>query len=522
MFTGDKEPHENLFQALWGARMVTPKQVMKLQRAIGNKVGALTFPRGENFLLTALLASIMLLSGGCGQTAKPVVSPAAGQVATYFGGPFNVTGSSVFQNAATFDHSANQIAVSGHVITNASGTPIQVPVNVIDGTFTSADTGFLAITETLATISGSPSAQNPPITGAWAVEIPGAGALANFLTLHTTGPISAAPIAMAQNTACPNFTNPSPFLYVPVPNAALTTGSADYGIVQISSQGSAVTFAAEPFLVGPNPQATSTVTGGCSQTVLGAVTAYPLNTYGTSGPLPELISIGSSGLLVSNFDPGLGGSGAFGGGTGVIGVAEPAFALDVNSVISAKYNGFTFSPSNPVKQNNGYDITVLASAFGNHAASSQACSTLQASLAANSGPGAKVPVLPSSSTIYGGEFLTVSPTGSVNDPTGASGSENCDVAIDLGTQDASNNGLFPNATVFIASNFPPFSASHPWTCGSAACAVSFPAAAIVGQVQGHYVIFVTASSGSTPPAQLPDGAGNPQPQHVGIYLFQQM
>lgn len=479
------------------------------------------FPRGENFLLTGLVVGILLLSGGCGENAKPVVSPAAGQVETYFGGPFNVTGSSVSQSAVAFDHSANQIAVSGHIISNASGTPVQVPLTIISGTFTSADTGFLAITETLAIISGSPSAQNPPISGAWAVEIPGAGALANFLTPHTAGPISAAPTAMAQNTACPNFTNPSPFLYVPVPNAALLTDLADYGIVQISSLGSAVTFAAQPFLVGANPQTASTVTGGCSQTVFGAVTAYPLNTYGTSGPLPELISIGSSGLLVSSFDPGLGGLGAFGGGTGVIGVAEPSSSLDVNSVISAKYDGFIFSPSNPVKQAKGYDITVLASAFGNHAATSQACSTLQASLAANNGQGGRVSVLPSPNSIYGGEFLTVSPAGSVNDPTGASGSENCDVVIDLGAQDANINGLFPNATVFIGSNFPPFSVSGPWTCGGA-CAVSFPAVAIAGQVGGHYVIFVTASSVSTPPAQLPDAAGNLQPQRVGIYLFQQM
>jgi hypothetical protein len=191
-------------------------------------------------------------------------------------------------------------------------------------------------------------------------------------------------------------------------------------------------------------------------------------------------------------------------------------------VISADYNGFIFSPSNPLKQSNGYDITVLASAFGNHATGSPACSTLQASLAANNVQGGKVPVLPSPNSIYGGEFLTVSATGSVNDPTGASGSENCDVVIDLGTQDPNNNGLFPNATVFIGSNFPPFSVSHQWTCGSSGvCAVSFPAAAIAGQVEGRYVIFVAASGSSTPPAQLPNGA-NLQPQAVGIYLFQKM
>ena len=503
--------------------MVMARQVLKFRRITTNELGALASSRLENFLLKALLVSLLHFSAGCGETAKPVVSPTAAQVDTYFGGPFNVTGSSVMQSAAAFDHTANQIAVSGHIISNASGTPVQVPVNIINGTFVSTDTGFLAITETLAPTSGEPpSPQNPAITGAWAVEIPGAGTLANFLSLHTTGPISAGPTAMAQNTACPNFTAPSPFLFVSVPNAALVTDTADYGVVQISSQGSAVTFAVQPFLVGSNPQLPSTVTGGCSQTLFGAVTAYPLNTFGNSGPLPELISIGSSGLLVSSFDPSLGGLGAFTAGTGVMGVAAPSAALDVNSVISMKYDGFIFSPSNPVRQSSGYDITVLASAFGNHAAQSQACSTLQASLAANNGQGGKVPVLPSPNSIYGGEFLTVSVAGSVNDPTGASGSENCDVVIDLGAQDATSSGLFPNATVFIGSNFPPFGVSNPWTCGGGVCAVSFPAAAIVAQVQGHYVIFLRATGSSIPPAQLPDGAGNLALQPVGIYLFQKM
>jgi len=482
-----------------------------------------------SLLLGFLVLCVAVLgSASCGQTAKPVVSPAAGQVDTYFGGPFIVGGSPVTSPSATaFDNLANQVAVSGTIINAASGVAVPVPVNIINGSFTSADTGFLAITEYFATTStGIPSAQNPPITGAWAVEIPGAGALANFLSVYTgvtPAKISAAPTAMAQNTACPNFLGPSPFLYVTIPYAGMITDLVDYGVVSISSQGSDVTFSTQPFLVGSIPQTTSTATGGCSETIFGALTAYPLNSYSNSGPGPELITIGSSGLLVSNFTPMAGGGfGAFGGGTGVIGVAAPSSALDVNSLISAQYNGFIFSPSNPIKQANGYDITVLASAFGNHSASSQACSTLQASLAANNGQGGMVPVLPSSNSIYGGEFLTVSPAGSINDPTGVLGSENCDVAIDLGAQDPNNNGLFPNATVFIGSNFPPFSASNPWTCGGGVCAVSFPAAAIVGQVQGQYVILVTGSGVSTPPAQLPAGSGSLQAQPVGIYLFQKM
>lgn len=457
---------------------------------------------------------------GCGQTAKTITSPSANQVNTYFGGPFIVTGSSVGTSAAAFDHSANQIAVSGQI--NNSGA--LVPTNIIAGTFTTAATGFLGITETLATTStGIPSAQNPSLTGAWAVEIPGAGVLANFLSVNTSGTpakISAAPTALAQNTACPNSSTPAQFLYVTVPYVTVLPDLADYGIVGITSQGAAVTFNSQPFLVGSQAQPSSTVTGGCSQTVFGALTAYPLNSFGNSSH-PELISIGNSGLLASSFEPASGASSAFGGGTGVIGVAVPSSPLNVSSVVAATYNGFIFSPRNGATQSS-YDITVLASAFGDNTATSPACSSLQASLAANNGQGSgNVPVLPSANTIYGGEFLTMSVSGEINDPTGTSGSENCDVAIDLGTQDSSSNGLFPNATVFIGSGFPPFSASNPWACGGV-CAVSFPAAAIVGQAQGHYVIFVSASSQSTPPAQLPDGSGSLQPQPVGIYLFQKM
>jgi hypothetical protein len=464
-------------------------------------------------LIFLALCVVLLSAAGCSETAKPVVSPAAGQVDSYFGGPFNVTGSAVGASASTFDHSVNRIAVSGFIVTNRA----EVPVNLIAGTFASADTGFLGITESFATAS-APTAQNPPLTGAWAVEIPGAGALANLLSINTNATLRAAPIAMAQNTACPNSATPVQFLYVTVPDTSSNADMADYGTVKITSQGSAVTFNAQPFFVGSQLQPGSTVTGGCSQTNLGALTAYPLNSFGNSSP-PELISIGNSGFLVSNFGKVPGG-GAFGGGTGVIGVAAPSSPLDVSSVAAAQYNGFVFSPRNTVKQS--YDITVLASAFGNHPVSSQACSALQASLAANNGKGnGSVPVLPSANSLYGGEFRTTTGTTTVNDPTGAKGSENCDVVIDLGTQDSSYNGLFPNATVFIGSTFPPFSASSPWTCGGA-CALSFPAAAIVGQVQGKYVIFVSASGVSRPPAQLPDASGSLSAQPVGIYMFQKM
>lgn len=465
----------------------------------------------------------LLMLNGCGQTAPPVSATASSRsVYSYFGGPFNVAGSGLARSMSTIDHNAKQIGVSSFVATPTA----QVPSAIIDATFAASGTGFLKITENFATDStGVISAQNPPLTGAWALEIPGAGALANLLSVNSNATgvsVGAAPTAMADNTACPDFVNQAPFLYVTVPSAGNPKDTADYGTVDIATQGSAETFHAQPFLVGPIAQPASVVTGGCSNTPLGALTAYPLNSFATPSNL-ELISIGASGLLVSSFSPGGSGTslGAFGGGTGAIGVAVSGSTIDPAAVTAAQYNGFIYAPLTTAQQS--YDIRVLASAFGDHAGTSQACSTLQTSLAANNGQGSgNVPVLPSANAFYGGEFLITTSSGAVNDPTGASGSENCDVAIDLGAPDLANNGLFPNARIFVGSNYPPFSASNPWTCAGGTCAVSFPAAAIVGQVQGRYVIFLVASAGSSPPARLPDNFGTPIPQPVGIYLFQKM
>jgi hypothetical protein len=310
---------------------------------------------------------------------------------------------------------------------------------------------------------------------------------------------------------------------VPNPNKVSSTDTSDYGIVGIATQGSDVTFSATPYLIGASMGTASVVTGGCSVSTLGALTAYPLNSYGSPSNL-ELISIGQAGLLVSNFNTLSGEStvGAFGGGNGVIGVQTPSSPVDVSSVVNTTYNGFMYAPTNAVAE--PYDITVLASAFGNHAGNSAACSALQASILANHGQGAgTIPSVPFTDTIYGGEFLSTDSSGNnVNDPTGQLGSENCDVAITLGIQDPNNAGLFPNATIFIGSNYPPFSTSNPWNCygTNQICAVSFPAAAVVGQVQGQYVIFVAASANSNPPAQLPDNYGNRIAQPFGIYLFQ--
>ena len=500
------------------ARITMGKGAIMLLGGKPFKIGG----RQRRLLRLGLCLAAVLAFEGCGETSKPVISPAADQVDAYFGGPFAVPGGSFGRSQSSFDHSANQISVSSFLTTQST----EVPTNVMSGSFTTASTGFLNITENFATTSsGVISAQNPPLTGGWAVEIPGAGALANFLTINSTSTpaiVRGAPAAMAENTACPNYPTAVSHLFVTVPNASRLNDFADWGAVGISSQGSAVTFGTQPYLIGMPMLPFFQSTGGCSMTNLGALTALPLNSFGTTSTL-ELIGIGSTGMLVSSYNVGGGGAtpGAFGGGTGVIGMTQPTSAVDVTAVIGGQYNGFLYSPQNTV--GGSYDITVLASSYGDYNATAPSCSALEASLAANNGKGAgTVPVLPSANSLYGGEFLTGTGTGAVNDPSGAGGQENCDVVIDLGAQDSDINGAFPNATIFVGSNFPPYNTTMPWKCSDTGgiCAVSFPAAAIVGQLQGKYVIFVVASASSTPAAALPDNFGNRFPQSVGIYLFQ--
>ena len=499
--------------------MVIARNPFRFRESILN-IASLGIKRCDALLSSVLLGlcfAVLALTG-C-ETAHTVTSPAAGQVSSYFGGPFSVAGSDLGTSTSTFDHSTEQVSVSALLSTETA----QVPSLILDGTFAVADTGFLNVTENFATSGSGLVAENPPVTGAWALEIPGGGVLANFLTLHNAGiglAASAGPAAMAENAACPNFPSQTSFVYVTTPRTSLAGDTADYGEVNITTEGADVTFNAMPFLIGSVAQTTSTVTGGCSDSTLGALTAYPVNSFGLPSNL-DLVSIGSSGFFVSSFSSGGTGQGAFGGGTGVIGITELSQPVNVSAVVGAKYNGFIYAPLNHVQET--YDITDLASSYGDDAATSSACAALQSSLISNNGQGANtVPVLPSANTLYGGEYITVTGSGAVNDPTGANGSENCDTAIDLGTQDPKTNGLFPNATVFIGSNYPPFSAASPWTCTGTGsiCAVSFPAAAVVGQVQGQYVIFLVASAASSPAAQLPDTSRIPQPQPIGIYLFQ--
>lgn len=421
----------------------------------------------------AVLATLVLGLTSCGQNAKTVTPSSANLVHSYFSGPIGPQVGGYTDSQVTIDNSANRISVM-----NASTNSVFLAVT---GTLTNSPTGFEIITENYQADTCPGCVPEGGLTGAWTVEIPGGGALGNLLSQNNTGSsyLPAAAVAMVENDTCPDFPTPVPFLFVDV--------GSHYGIANINTQGSQVNLAIQWYPVGkvppPAPVALAT-TGACSDTLFGPLTAAPLNSFGSSNTnLGVTLGIGTSGLLATE---GNGGS-FFGSGGGVLGVAMPSSQVDTAAVAGAHYVGLIYNPS--ATQGIGgigqtYDITTLASAFGNDSAGSSACSALQTAIAQSIKQGT-IPQAPSANSIFGGDFPQ-------SNPGAANAAENCDVAVDLGQQDLNNNGLYPNAQVFIGPGYPKSNTAN-----------AYPADAIVGQVKGRYVIFVNAAG-------------------TGIYLFQRL
>ncbi|MEI9979865.1 MAG: hypothetical protein WDN23_12880 [Edaphobacter sp.] len=349
-----------------------------------------------------------------------------------------------------------------------------------------------------ATIFGCAGVPNLPQPGGWAFELAGqAGGLAQ---------LQGQPFApLVPAVSCPGASQPQTFLFVTLPNQ-LNTGSLTvkswnpqmetaYGSVDVSASGSTVTLSnitqhtllsSGASGVPKNPSAAS-ITGICSSTVYGNTVSVPgqitiTNPGSSQAVTPQaLLGIGPSGLLVEdNGTTTLGSANAapfyqnaLGAGTGAIGLPKPSSALDTSALASTQYLGFFYGSG----QSNSNWSTAPAS-FG--------FSSLPASCAAIAPP--------TSTMVYGGDFPNNNPTASTT------GYGNCNFAVDLGTQDAATNGLYPSATVYVGSGFGTNTTGKTY---------SFPAVAIAGQLNGKYAIFLIGV----------DSIGSPN-QAWGIYLLQ--
>src|SRR5271157_3088702 len=76
--------------------MIIARRGFRFRQMVANILGFEILPR-EKILSSMLLGLCLIVLGasGCGQTATTVTTPSATSVDSYFGGPFNVPGTSL-------------------------------------------------------------------------------------------------------------------------------------------------------------------------------------------------------------------------------------------------------------------------------------------------------------------------------------------------------------------------------------------------------------------------------------------
>jgi hypothetical protein len=443
--------------------------------------------------LTLAVLLVAALLDGCSNSANISTSTASSpqlyMAPTVIGGSGGVTSTDATYSISDKDLTFEQktYAFNGY----QSGAQVNY-----SGKFTSLSRGLLKLDVNYAcgtpTLEGCPGV-TPPADPGWAVEL-----------ANQDGGLLQMPgqpfIPLVPATDCPSMSSAETFLFVTLPAPVLTGATTTkgnwnpgletaYGSVDISATGSAVTLAKinQYFLSGgKNLSVPTSVTGACSTTVYGNTVAIPANptiTTGTGGTTisqQAMMGIGPSGLLVE--DNGTSGSGttspyenALGAGTGAIGLPKPSSAIAASSLVGAQYMGFFYGSGSSGSTTN-WSSTVASFGFASLPASCASVATQ------------------TSTMLYGGDFKNEDPT------TSTDGFGRCDFAIDLGVQDASTNGLYPTATVYVGSSF---------ATNTTGKTYSFSAVAIAGQLNGKYAIFLIGE----------DTTGSPN-QAWGIYLLQ--
>ena len=352
---------------------------------------------------------------------------------------------------------------------------------------------------------------SPPLTGNWDVEIPGQAALTELEITNSSGTnTSFAPLV--PTLSCPSLPAAENFLFVTIPNplsskATIVAGrwnptlETAYGIASIATSGSTVQFSnisqhTLPAASGGAPgtplfPASGNVAGACSPGFFGQTISVPSSVTlttaaGGSSVTPfATIGIGPAGFLLEDLASGLGSSSSsttpyenvLGAGYGSIGLIEPTAPITTSTLASTQFQGILYGAASGSSAAAGNPGFRLIGSFG-YSNLQTSCPTL--------------PAPETSTLLYGGEFAN-------NDPS-ANSFGNCDLAIDLGNQDAKNNGLYPAATVYVSAGFPN---------NGLGSAYSFPAVAVAGQINGKYAIFLIGV----------DTNGSPS-QPWGIYLLQ--
>ena len=455
----------------------------------------------------ALAAMIVFEATGCNGLpgSAPVSTKTAPQkyMAPIVAGDTNGV-TSVLQSYS-IDDSANTFTQTTYPLSLGGGSQINNAGNI-----SPLARGLLGLSTTYSNqlASGNPGTNyNPPKSGSWAVELSGqAGGFIQLLGQPFT--------PLVASETCPSSSTPVTYQFLTIPDPLLVPAGGPptrsqawnpavetaYGTVDISATGDTVTLNniqqhTFPSITGslgtPGSASPTSVAGVCSPTPYGNTIGVPgqivlTNPGSGEGVSPSAtIGIGSSGLLVesngvSNSIPY---QNALGAGTGAIGLPKPSSAISTSALVSAQYLGFFYGSG--IAQASAFSPSGWSSSLASFGFSTTPTSC--ASVAAGD-----------ANLIYGGDFTNNDPSSAAVQSAGGFG--NCNYAIDLGTQDSANNGLYPAATIWVGATFGGNKTGKSY---------SFPAIAIAGQLGGKYALFVLGI----------DTTGIPN-QAQGIYLLQ--
>ena len=394
---------------------------------------------------------LLLACTSCSTSYQPKVTQ--DNISNYFSTEIldNIGGSSSYQIVAV-DHTTSAFS---QAILAGLGQPLADGV----GPFTTTSNGFLDIALPADVTIGT--------QGVWALEVPG------VMGLFSNG--GAYP--MVSTTSCPSISQTQTFQFLSLSplSTDTTIGTVAYGSVDVVTSGDLVNFtnikqfvfpaasspAGTAVTVNPGPSA---ISGNCGNTAYGQVVSITqFINEGGQGMLQtvDTLNMNSNFLLeAGSNEPTLPN---ILGGAGAIGLAKPASAVNTTSLVGGSFNGFFNLAGNPA-------------AF---TGSSSACSSLLASFAS-------LPTQPSASSLYGGDFPNQDPS--------MNATANCDVAIDLGTEDTNNNGLYPAATIYLGADYPGNVNGAP---------AVLPALAIAGQIGSQNAIFVESNTSLDPNTNNP-------------------
>jgi hypothetical protein len=413
-----------------------------------------------------LVYATALLSAACGGKSDLNLTPSglppssqAGDLNSYVGtqGTDPSTGDSGAIWQLTINHTTNSFSASDYAAQLVSA----------NGLF-AFDGGFLNLSQT----NPSPAFQ----ADGFAIEIPGRVAFfrPGFNSFDSTQDIvtsASSPVASVPGNCLGLFD--VTFQFVTLPTSTWTAGTdTAYGSFQAnsvmpSSSGNTWNFSnlTQFNLAKTQSQTEPTLSDGiCAQSAVGTVVSIPAASA-TGNAIT--VAVGPSGFLVLNNGQNT---------SGAVGLIQPSTALNTSSLLSANYLGFISEPAIPIPLS-GVPTANQIAFFG--------C------------PSSGCPA--SGNSLVGGAFPSDDPTQPAN----------TNITINLGTQNATNNGLFDVATVSIPD--PAGVCTAPGVAGkdsqgNPTC--TLPAAAVAGNPENKFAIFLIAQD-----------IVNQSP--MAIYLFQE-